>query len=67
VKPIVPTKPASKRLQPVSVKFSDEVLKRIARVSKATNNSRNATIVHLVTDALERWEAAQAGSPKPSR
>lgn len=69
MKPIVPNKAPSKRLQPVSVKFSDETKERIAKVALATGNSRNATINHLVIDALNRWEAAENHSDglKPSR
>ncbi len=53
---IVPKHTPKRPVAPVSVKFSPETLKRLARVSKTTGNSRNATINHLVEFALAEWE-----------
>lgn len=53
--PIVP-KGEEGDSRPLSIAFPREMLVRIDRIKKATNNSRSAVIKHLLRWALEAYD-----------
>lgn len=52
---------------PLSIRFPDDLLRRVDACAAATGNKRSRTVVHLVTWAIDQWEKQQAAARSTGR
>lgn len=58
---IIPKGEHGKPTKPLSIRFRDDMLKRIDRVARETDNTRTDAIMHLLNWALTAYEKQRAG------
>ena len=58
VKPIVPL--GEGKTSPLSIRFSEALMRRLDAVAKVTGNNRSETVLHLVRWALDEYGRQRA-------